>query len=76
MDNYNDLKSIIAKELNCQVADITDDAGWNKTYNWDSLAHIGIISAIELHYSIQIEDNLIENLKDFKSILQYINNKK
>lgn len=76
MNNKNDLKNIIAKELNCQVEDITDDAGWNKTFNWDSLAHIGIISAVESHFSIQIEDNQIQNLKDFKSILQFINKNK
>ena len=75
MDNYNELKRILAQELNCDVADIADDAGWKKSNNWDSLAHIGIITAAENHFSIKIEDNQIEKLKDFSSILQYINNK-
>jgi acyl carrier protein len=73
MDNYiENLKSIIAKELNCQVENITDNAGWNKFNNWDSLAHIGIISAVEQQFSVRIENNQIMELKDFDSILQYI----
>ena len=79
-NNMNDyaekLKKIIAEELKCQVEDITDDAGWKKSNNWDSLAHIGIITAVENHFSIKIEDNQIEKLKDFSSILQYINKQK
>jgi len=75
VNNYDILKGLIALELNCQIADITDDSGWKKSLNWDSLAHIGIITAVENHFSISIEDSEIENMKDFNSILQFINNK-
>ena len=77
MNDYaKKLKEIIAEELKCQAKDITDDAGWNRFYNWDSLAHIGIISAVEKQFSIQIENSQIMELKDFDSILQYINKQK
>lgn len=68
----NKIKIIVAKELGCHPRDLSDNAGWNKTFGWDSLAHIGIITALEKEFSIVIPDEQIVILSNVNLIKRYI----
>ena len=47
------LNELIAGVINISTAELTLESGPENIVEWDSLAHIGIISAVEQTYNLQ-----------------------
>ena len=72
MDNLLAAKKILATALELDVPDIPDDAAIGNLYNWDSLAHLRLIKALEEHTGTQLPPETvvsIGNLKDVATII-------
>ena len=64
---------ILSKVLKISTIEIKDDFEMNKVPNWDSVAHLDIITSFEEEFNIQFESNDIPklvNLKNIKMIIQ------
>ena len=64
----NDIKKIIAETLKVDLEIIKDDLAVGDIPEWDSLAHVRIIAALEtaLEIELDIEQTLdIEDVEDF-----------
>ena len=64
---------ILSKVLKISTIEIKDDFEMNKVPNWDSVAHLDIITSFEEEFNIQFETNDIPklvNLKNIKMIIQ------
>lgn len=70
--NINELKQLIAEVLQCNVADINNDSGLNRTYNWDSLNHITILTLIEEKFKIHIADKYFIELITVEKIANFL----
>ncbi len=55
-------KSVLAQALECDVADISDDAALGVHPKWDSLAHMRLLIALESEHGLPITDDSIETL--------------
>ena len=73
MNNIDkELVKLIASALECEESSITQDVGLGKHYNWDSLGHVAVMTALEEKYNIEIDDNNISELLNFSDIKEYI----
>jgi acyl carrier protein len=66
------LKKIVLRELDLDDFDFNDDTTANMVPDWDSLAHIQIIVAIEKNYKIKfkgIEILKIKNMGELQSLI-------
>ena len=64
----SDLYNLIAKSLNIDVATVSDDLSVGSISEWDSLAHVGLIAAVELEYDIQFE---IDEVIDLEEVIDF-----
>ena len=55
-------KSVLALALECDVADISNDAAFGVHPKWDSLAHMRLLIALESEHGFLITDDSIETL--------------
>ena len=66
------LKKIVLRELDLDDFDFNDDTTANMVPDWDSLAHIQIIVAVEKNYKIKfkgIEILIIKNMGELQSLI-------
>jgi acyl carrier protein len=66
------LKKIVLRELDLDDFDFHDDTTANMVPDWDSLAHIQIIVAVEKNYKIKfkgIEILKIKNMGELQSLI-------
>lgn len=66
------LKKIVLRELDLDDFDFNDDTTANMVPDWDSLAHIQIIVAVEKNYKIKfkgIEILKIKNMGELQSLI-------
>ena len=81
MNNSEILKSII--EIAIDVLDVEDSKNFmlnefskiEDFAEWDSLAHINIITQIESIFAIRFSLDEVENFKEIKDIIEAINSK-
>ncbi|SYZ73779.1 Acyl carrier protein [Candidatus Zixiibacteriota bacterium] len=66
------LHALIARILDIDTADIVADSGIYRTQNWDSLAQINIILALEEMFEIEIPDDAIEHLTSVAEIEVFV----
>ena len=66
---------ILSKVLKISTIEIKDDFEMNKVPNWDSVAHLDIITSFEEEFNIQFESNDIPKLVNLKNIKQIIQKK-
>jgi len=67
------LIELICGVLNIPVDTLTHQSGPETTQEWDSLAHISIVAAIEQTYNVQLtmpEILSVKTIADFKVILE------
>lgn len=73
----NIVKEIIAEQLGVDnIDDITLSTSLADDLDADSLDAVEIIMAIEDEFDIEIPDEIAEDFKDVKSIVEYIDNNK
>jgi len=50
------VKQLMASALGVSVERIGDDAARGKLRGWDSLGHVDVITALEDHFAVQLDD--------------------
>jgi len=63
------IKEVIASVLNVDAGEIGDDASPDNLGNWDSLAHMNIIVALEERFKIRFSDEQIVRMLNYKLIV-------
>ena len=61
------VRGIIANVLGCQVQDVSADARVGSLPQWDSIAHMSIILAVEEHLARQLTSEEIGSLETVAS---------
>ena len=72
-DKRSVARQLLATALEMVPAEIEDDAAIGRLNNWDSLAHMRLIMALEEHMGIQLAPDVvvaINDLSDIASILE------
>ncbi len=72
-DKRSVARQLLATALEMVPAEIEDDAAIGRLNNWDSLAHMRLIMALEEHMGIQLAPDVvvaISDLSDIASILE------
>lgn len=59
------LKQTFAEALDMPLAAVTDELAYNKTPQWDSVAHMALIAAIEDAFDILIETEDVIDMSSF-----------
>lgn len=59
------LEQIFAEALDIQIDAVSDELAYNSIPEWDSVAHMALVAAIEDHYSILLET---EDVIDMSSV--------
>ena len=77
MNNESKLKAIITEMFDVKTSQIYPDSGFLKgdIDNWDSLGHLMFVLKIEEELKIKFSMQEIQEMTDFKSILELINSK-
>jgi acyl carrier protein len=70
MDNR--LKKVLSEILDLHIEDINDKTSQNNVEQWDSLKQINLVIALEEEFEIQITDDSIQELIDYKSIKEIV----
>lgn len=68
----NSVVKLLSKILKIEI---NSDICSNNTPEWDSLAHMKIIVALEEQYDIEIEDEELSKLDSLDSIVNYLRKK-
>lgn len=64
--------SIVSKNLNVKNIDLQSSQA--NTPEWDSLAYLSVLSAVEEEFAIEISQENINNFSSVQKILNEINN--
>jgi acyl carrier protein len=60
---------LVAKVLDINVDQLTENSAMGETLNWDSLNHVAIIGELEVSYDVTIPNEEIENYVTMKAII-------
>lgn len=66
------INHIIAKTLNISLDDVSESLSYQSISEWDSIAHINLMLAIEQHYDIVIDQERVLKLISVEEIKKYI----
>jgi len=66
------VRNIVANVIECEPDDVTEISGLTRTYNWDSLNHVLIMTQIEEHFGVEINESNIEHLCTFELICKFL----
>jgi len=69
------VKSVIAKELGIEVAELKVNASFTDDLGIDSLEIFEIVMSLEEEFDIEIPNEDIENIKNVQEITSYIESK-
>ena len=62
MDNTRKLHSTFAQSLQIDVNKVNDDLAYNKIAEWDSVAHMALISELESAFDVMLDTDDILGL--------------
>lgn len=62
MSNSEKLVAIFVEELEIEASIVTDDLEYASIPQWDSIAHMGLIAAIEEAFDIMLDTNDIVDM--------------
>jgi len=65
MNNEERIKKVFAESLEMDIKNITDDLKYN-SFEWDSIAHMALIAALEDEFDIMIDTDDIIDMSSFK----------
>jgi acyl carrier protein len=69
------LRAIMADIFTIDVSRIGEDASMKSIEQWDSLAHINLISALEEEFGVEFEIHEIELMTDFVQVMETLSGK-
>lgn len=70
----NSLKNIMSNLFDIPVDDINENISPENCDQWDSLQHMNLIFAIEEEFGVSLTDDDVLKIKDFKSIIDILEN--
>lgn len=59
------LREIFAESLNIKPNEVTDELKYNTIHQWDSVAHMALIAAIEEGFDIMIDADDVIGMSSF-----------
>lgn len=59
------LRAVFARELDLEPGEVTDDLAYGATPEWDSVAHMHLVAAIEETFDLAFDDDEIGELNTF-----------
>ncbi len=65
MDSTSKLKQVFADSLGLPLEQITDDLKYHSLPEWDSIAHMSLVAAIDDTFSITLSTDDVINLSSF-----------
>ncbi len=69
MENIKEqLKNVMSAVFEVPVASLNEDSSSDSIENWDSLRHLNLILALEEEFNVEIPDEEVGNLMNFKLI--------
>jgi acyl carrier protein len=71
----NRLKQVMADVLNIKPSEIKDGTTADDVEDWDSLAHVDLIIAVETEFNIKFTLNEIPKATSFPEILKIVETK-
>lgn len=69
------IAEVIATSLQLDASAITDELGFNAVPQWDSMAHINLMLALEDAFGVSIPDDDLVELTDVRAIRAYLQGK-
>jgi acyl carrier protein len=72
---FEKVKSVIVEQLGVDEAEVTMEANFSDDLGVDSLEIFEIVMSLEEAFDIEIPNEDIENIKDVKGIVKYIEGK-
>ena len=69
---FEKVKSVIVEQLGVDEAEVTMEANFSDDLGVDSLEIFEIVMSLEEAFEIEIPNEDIENIKDVKGIVKYI----
>lgn len=73
---FEDIQSVIAEQLNVDVAQVTPEAEFVKDLGADSLDVVELIMALEEKFGIEIPDEQAEKIVNVGDVVKYIEDNK
>jgi acyl carrier protein len=64
-ENERRLRDIFAEALKIPASDIDDSTAYEKVSSWDSVAHMGIIAALDSTFDIMIDTDDVIDMSTF-----------
>ena len=71
----DEMKKMIAEQLNCDENEITADTSFKDDLGADSLDLFELVMALEDEYSVEIPAEDLENLATVGDVMNYLKNK-
>ena len=63
------IRQVLASVFNVDISKIDENSSPDNIDNWDSLHHMKLVLALEEEFDVQLEDEQISNLLNYKLIL-------
>lgn len=67
-----DLRSLLAEIFHMQASEITPDAQLGELPQWDSMAHMDLMVALESRFSVEITPEIISQLTSLPAIQAHL----
>ncbi|MCB2290406.1 acyl carrier protein [Clostridium sp. CS001] len=72
---FEKVKNVVVEQLGIDEAEVTMEANFSDDLGVDSLEIFEIVMSLEEAFEIEIPNEDIENIKDIKGIVKYIETK-
>jgi len=68
----NTVEHVIADTLKIDESSVTGELEYQSVHEWDSLAHVALMVALEREYGVRIDDDLTIELRSVEAIREFI----
>ncbi|MDX9859024.1 MAG: acyl carrier protein [candidate division Zixibacteria bacterium] len=65
MDNTGKLKQVFAEALQIDIARVADNLEYNSIPEWDSVAHMSLVAAIDSAFDIMLDTDDVIDMSSF-----------
>lgn len=65
MDNTEKLRKIFSEALNIKIETVTDNLEYNSIPEWDSVAHMSLVAAIDGGFDIMLDTDDVIDMSSF-----------
>jgi acyl carrier protein len=71
-DQKTKLRAVFSEALDLPQEQVTDELSYNTTAQWDSVAHMALIAAIEEAFDILIDTNDVIDMSSFAKAAEIV----